>query len=33
MALRKFVSKSGVQGRFEIVFSADNKLLELRKLK
>ena len=31
--LRKFVSHSGVQGRFEIIFSRDNKLLDLRKVR
>ena len=31
--LRKFVSHSGVQGRFEIMFSRDNKLLDLRKVR
>ena len=30
--LRKFVSHTGVQGRFEITFSADHKLLELKKV-
>nr|WP_271983428.1 DUF2835 domain-containing protein [Granulosicoccus sp.] len=30
--LRKFVSHTGIQGRFEITFSRDNKLLDLRKV-
>ncbi|MFT4726602.1 MAG: hypothetical protein ACI9UN_001097 [Granulosicoccus sp.] len=31
--LRKFVSHTGIQGRFEITFSSDNKLLDLRKVR
>jgi hypothetical protein len=31
--LRKFVSHSGVHGRFEILFSRDNKLLDLKKVR
>lgn len=30
--LRKFVSHTGVKGRFEITFSQHNKLLDLRKV-
>jgi hypothetical protein len=32
MELRKFVSYTGVQGRFEITYSDDSKLLNLRKI-
>ena len=32
MELRKFVSHTGIQGRFEITFSGDNKLVGLRKI-
>jgi hypothetical protein len=31
--LRQFVSHTGIQGRFEITFSRDNKLLDLRKVR
>ncbi|MFK7855286.1 MAG: DUF2835 domain-containing protein [Granulosicoccus sp.] len=30
--LRKFVSRSGVQGRFAITFSNDHKLLDIKKI-
>jgi hypothetical protein len=30
--LRKFVRHTGIQGRFEITFSRDNKLLDLKKV-
>jgi len=30
--LRRFVSHTGIQGRFEISFSADNRLLGLKKV-
>jgi len=30
--LRKFVTREGVKGRFEIVFTAQNKLLSLKRL-
>lgn len=31
--LRKFVSHTGIQGRFEIIFNKDNKLLDLKKIR
>jgi hypothetical protein len=31
-ALRKFVTRDGISGRFEIVFDDNNKLVEIRRL-